>query len=393
MGKEFMMPEVSSDIREIAAYLLEVADEVNEWKQRTADAEAVAIVKQDGVYSIVRPDQKVERLDNVRNPEEVVAYLTRKGYYVPQEVAQTLVTRPRAIVPVAPVRPIRPGGPDVPTLPRELGEPERTFSEVEIYRRLLVRRWRDRFNRFTIKVLRHSKPLKNVADGHAIFFKDNEEGDLVDYFISLNAVALAFLARLDINTNYDEIITAEIVNIDTSSDSNFFSNSTVTHASGTGNVERYSMYGDGSVSLDMAIEYLVSSLATGTFSVKNIHETPIVKIPAATFKKHFTLIEADTAWTNTVVSGNKFYNVSKQVVLYDSSPSFLSFDLLGYVKATGLEESAIVFTPGQPHYVELQYAFANSEAQSVLAEYFRSGTNKTVPGLLTAEFIAIVFGA
>lgn len=386
MARDFKLPEVSGDIREMVSYLIDVSNEVEEWKKETADVESVAVMKKDNSFVLIKPDQTVVDLRkyNITTPQQVVAYLKSQGYFVPESVEQTLEVRPRAIVPVAPVRRDRRGDITLPTLPRTLEEPERTFTEVEIYRRLLIRRWNDRWNRFTIKVLRHGKPLKRIVDGHATFFANNEADDIVDYEVNMNAVALAFLARLDISTNYDEIITFDEVEINIAP---------TPSATINNRFNKYSMYGDGTVTLDMAIEYLVSSLANGVFSIKNVHETPIVKIPAATFKKHFSLIEADTAWTNTVVSGNTFYNASKQIVLYDTSPSFLSFDLLGYVKATGLEESAIVFTPGQPHFVELQYSFANAEAQSVLAEYFASSSNKTIPGLLTAEFIAIVFGS
>lgn len=382
MEKKIQIP---SEAREIASSLLEIVDEVQGWEERTADVETAVLVKSDGGFTLVYPDQRTENIGNV-HVQDAITYVKSKGFYIPDEVAQVLIRGRRAIVPVAPMRRLRKGGPVLPAIPRTLEEPARTFAEIEIYRRLLARRWRDRYNRFNIQILRHSKPLKNIADLHAKFFTAPEDGDIAEFQVSLNAVALALLARLDINTDVD--FAYDKITVDFTGSGMSGTTPLITFEEGA-----KSLFGDGSVSLDLAVEYLVGSLANGRLSVKDVLETPIVNIPLAPMRRKFAMIESERSFVNTSVSGSTHTNVIGYRIYYDISPTFLSFDLLGYVKATGLEEHAVVFTPGQPFTVELQDAkFVNADAQNVLANYFIGG-DKTVPGLFTVEFIALVFGA
>jgi len=367
----------------------DMIDEMVKVGDAATPTDIATLVITDGVAKVIFPDQSSHKIE-YSNVSDLIAKVRSLGYEIVNDprnpIEQAVATRRTAVAPMvrrlpaSPTPAITPGPVPIPRPAPDLPEPARTYNEVEILRRLVERRLRDSLKNFNIKVLYHTKPLKSLSGMRATFFTEPATDDRYDFNVSLNAVWLTKLTQVVIATNTD--YATKIYTVNESTDA-------ITAVS-----RKLSEYGDGSVSLDNAVERLMGAIRSGTFEVITTLGMPLVTIPALGLRHNFSQINVETVFTNTSYdAGTSTYkNWHVQAIYYDISPAYISFDLYRYAKMTNLDRMSVITTPGNPHQIRFTGRFPNAGDEAIIDKYFISG-DKTVPGYMEVSIIAIVFAA
>ena len=371
---------------EVEKYVEEVIDEYIEWSgQRPLDNSEVRTLiwdMNDKTAVILNTRGKVEKkIENVSSVDELIGKIEAEGLTPIAQVEQA----PRVVVPVAPGRRIITPGPR-PVVPEApvVGSPE---SQIEYLRRRIEATLAARDTTFTFEVLYHIKPLTMLDGLKGDFFSGTlKEGEATNIRSSFYGIPLWFFATIKIATNTDYMY--EKFTVDTGT-------STITKDS-----ETLSTYGNGSVSLDQAVELLMASLSAGYFDFVDNTNQSILRIPTVNWKNNFHMIDVERSFTNTVVSGATMTNFVAKTLHFSNEANTLSFDLLGYARKVGLKYH-ITYVPGNHYVIKFEGNFQPPTAvfqpsaistENILSEYFFNENGKPVPGYIQVSLPTVVFG-
>ncbi len=349
-------------------------DEITQSGYVATQDDLATLVVSDGVATVVFPDQSRHRIE-YRDTTDLIAKIQSMGYAVvnnlKEPIGQVIRARRPAAVPL-----VRRLGPRVrPVISRPapaLPEPARTYNEVEIIRRLVKRRLKDT----DIKCLCEVKPLNEIVSSQgATVFNFNKS-------VSFNAVWvwLAKITRIVIETNVDFMYyIQEIVN-----NFNDWRDPKIL----------LSKYGDGSISLDMAVELLMDSIRYGEFEVlRPVGKEPIFTIHALGLQYDRPKKIPKNLFTNTtyIPEHSKYINRSAMIIFHNIPHAYISFDIYRYVKTVGIDREDIIAEYGKPFPI-INFKLSKSKFDDRLISYFaNSDDNKRVRGYMEVSIIALVF--
>jgi len=370
--------------------LNDVYEEFEEWKASRQPDEVATLFwdadKRAGM--LMYPDGRTREF-SASSFRELASKVELETGLVPlTPIDQIADARRRIVAPVvrggAPLRVPAGGAPSIPRPVVPSSEAERVYSEIEFLRRKIEAAIRVKTRDFTFDVYYHTKPLSNIDGFKAEFFTTPQAGDSYWFNNNAYAVLLYHLAHVKLLTNTDFMYIYQTVD------------------SGVGNVGafsaltlsptmtvKYSSFGDGSVSLDAAFEAFMSCLSNGFFDYVSTTNKSKLRIPTLAWRKKMTTIMVEEGVRNVDTSTSTYKNWLSYVIFYDTEPSLLAYDLLGYAKKTGQMEE-LVTIPGNSYAIKLEAKPINSTYESIASKYFFDDNG--VPGTITVSIPVIVFG-
>jgi len=349
----------------------------------TSSDVATLFVKGDGSATVIFPDQSSHKI-KYSNVFELINEVRAMGYEIVIEstnlIEQVVSGGKFAVFPL-----VKRLTPFIPRPTHYLPEPARTYNEIEIVRRLVERKLRNKLY-FKIMYWYHTKPLKALFDKEVSFFTEPKPDDRHDFNQNQNAVWLAKITTVKITTRADFItIVNEVIANSSPSEDDFISP----------DVKRLSIYGDGSISLDTAWELLMDSIRYGEFVIPGrIRKNEIVfTIPALGLQYDRPTKIVKNLFTNTtyIPEHPKYINRSTMIVFYNIPPAYISFDIYRYVKTTKIDRSAIISGHGRGNH-SINFNLNESKIDDRLKSYFANPDDeKKVEGYMEVGIIALAF--